>query len=157
MRPFLIAFAAVCVVSAPALATGQRVGRLEIEHPWSRPAPAGGNGAGYLTIRNHGPAADALVGVQTPVAARAEMHQMSMAASVMSMRRLARTPLPATRTTAFAPGGLHLMLIGLKRPLKAGDSFPATLAFASGGRITVNFTVADRPPATGAMHGHMGH
>ena len=76
-----------------------------------------------------------------------------MAGAVMSMRKEDRVPVPAGGQAAFAPGGYHLMLIGLTRTLKAGDKVPATLTFASGAKVQTAFAVGmgAGPPAMGQM------
>ena len=119
---------------------------IEAVRPWSRPAASGGNGAGYVTLINHGKA-DALVGVDMPDAQKVEMHASSMAGGIMKMTPEARTPIPAKGQVSFAPGGRHLMLIGLKRPLRVGDKLPATLKFASGAALKVEFVVQTTAPA----------
>jgi copper(I)-binding protein len=126
---------------------------LAVSGAWSRPAVAGTNGVGYLTVTNGGKA-DVLVKVESPVAARVEMHSSSMAGGVMSMQREDRVPVPAGGKAAFAPGGYHLMLIGLTKTLKAGDKVPATLTFASGAKLQTAFAVGTGagPPAMGPMH-----
>jgi len=154
MRRLLTALA--ILAAAPAAAATYRLGGLEAAQPWSRPAAAGMNGAGYLTLSNRGKAAETLTAVETPAAARVEVHRSSMAGGVMSMRPQPATPIPPGQTVTFAPGGLHLMLLGLKQPLKAGDSFPATLVFASGARMKVTFKVAVAAPAADPMHDHAG-
>jgi len=158
MRLLMIA-AAFLVVATPAAAATARLGGLEVGQPWSRPAAAGMNGAGYLTLTNRGKAPETLTGVETPAATRVEVHSSSMSGGVMSMRPQPATPIPPGQTVTFAPGGLHLMLIGLKEPLKAGGAFPATLVFASGARVKVTFKVAVAAPAGGPAHDHagMGH
>ena len=70
----------------------------------------------------------------------------------MRMAPEARVPVPAGGQVSFAPGGRHLMLIGLKRPLKLGDKVPATLKFASGANLRVEFVVQAQAPAGGMGH-----
>jgi len=143
---------ALAVIAAPMGAYG--AGRLEAMQPWSRPAVAGTNGVGYLVVANHGPA-DVLEKIETPVAARVEMHSSSMANGVMTMKKVDRIAVPAGGQVAFAPGGFHLMLIGLTRTLKAGDRAPATLTFASGRKIETAFLVSDGmgpPRMSGTTH-----
>ena len=149
MRSTLIAAAAAALFASPAAAASYRLGTLEVGQPWSRPAVAGTNGVGYLTIANHGKAGDALVAVTSPLAAKVEMHSSSMAGGVMSMARLDRVAVPAGGQVAFAPGGDHLMLIGLKKTLVPGEAIPATLSFLSGARVKVSFAVGtgSGPPA----------
>jgi copper(I)-binding protein len=153
MRHLSVALAAALLTAGAAHAASYRLGGLEVGQPWSRPAGAGTTGAGYMTLANHGKAAATLTGVESPVAARVEMHRSSMDGGVMRMARQAQVVVPAGAQVSFAPGGYHLMLIGLKAPLKAGDSVPATLTFAGGGRLKVAFTVGSGlgPPAMDQM------
>lgn len=69
----------------------------------------------------------ALLGVSSPVAGSAEVHEMSMDNGVMKMRALPKLDLPAGKTVALKPGSYHIMLMDLKQPLKKGDSVPLTL------------------------------
>jgi copper(I)-binding protein len=121
---------------------------LEASHGWSRPAVAGTNGVGYLTIANHGARPDALVRVETPAAAEVDMHSMSMSGGMMAMASLARVAIPPGGQAAFAPGGSHLMLMGLTRTLRPGDQVPVTLIFASGARLKTALTVSVNPPGS---------
>src|SRR5215469_2340145 len=99
---------------------------------WARPTLKGTNtGVVYLMLDNHGAAGDRLVGVSTPVAARAEVHEDVTANGVMSMKPVPDLALPAGARTAIEPGHYHIMLTGVKVALSAGDSFPITLTFAS--------------------------
>jgi copper(I)-binding protein len=133
--------------------SAQAAAPLSVSGAWSRPAVAGTNGVGYLVIANAGKA-DVLVKVESPAAGRVEMHTSSMAGGVMSMSQEHRVPVPAGGKAAFAPGGRHLMLIGLKKTLKAGDKVPATLTFASGAKVQTAFSVGTGagPPAMSPMH-----
>lgn len=141
MRPYLIAPIVAAAIAAPLLAFAAAAD-LKIDHPWSRPAPAGGNGAGYVAITNTGKAADRLLGATTPIAQRVDMHR-SMEMNGMAMMHPVEggIALAPGATAVFAPGGYHLMLVGLKQPLKAGDSFPVTLKFQKAGAVTTTFKV----------------
>ena len=152
MKALMIAAALAAATAAHAAPT-YRQGTLEIDRPWSRPAAAGMTGAGFMTVTNRGKAADALVAVESPVARKVEMHRSGMTGGVMSMQRLDKTPLPPGATVDFAPGGNHLMLIGLLKPLKTGDRAPATLTFASGTKIKVEFVVGTGAAPAAAGHG----
>lgn len=158
MRHFLIAAAALALAGAADAAT-YRLGGIEVAQPWSRPAAAGTNGAGFFTVTNKGKAADTLKSVETPAAKKVEIHKTSMANGVMSMQRLdAGLPLKPGESVTFAPGGYHLMLIGLSKATKAGDVIPATLVFASGARLKVEFPVGGGPNAMPGMDmDHMKH
>jgi len=153
MRSLLISLTAAVILPAAAHAADYRVGQIEIAAPWSRPALAGMNGAGFMTATNRGAKADALVAVQSPIARKIELHRSDMTGGVMRMQRQERLALPAGGAVKLAPGGHHVMLIGLTRPLKAGDRFPATLVFASGAKLKVEFTVQGAAPAADA-HAH---
>ena len=154
MRNLALAVLAATVLTAPAQAASYRLGSLEVVQAWSRPAAAGTNGAGFMTVANHGKTADTLTRVESPAAEKVEMHKTSMANSIMSMKRLdAGLPLAAGESVTFAPGGYHLMLIRLTKPLKTGDLVPATLVFASGARLKVEFPVR----ATAAEADDMAH
>jgi copper(I)-binding protein len=154
MKPLAL-MAALGLVLTPAVAAA--AASIEAQQPWSRPAAAGGTGAGYVTLVNKGPA-DALVGAESPIAAKVELHDADMSGGVMRMRPQSRVALPAGAQVSFAPGGRHLMFMGLKKALRRGDRVPATLRFASGAQLKVDFLVTPTPPAASApgraAHGH---
>jgi len=113
-----------------------------------RPAPKGGNGAGSAGFTNRGTTADTLIAASSPVAARIEIHEsMVMGGQAMMQPRRGRRPAPAGATGALNPGGWHMMRMGLKQPLKAGDHYPATLTFKKAGKVTVQFSVQPTAPA----------
>lgn len=116
---------------------------IQIANPVLRVAsPVSKTGAGYLVIRNKGPQPDRLLAVKTAAANRSDLHGTVMAGSVMQMRAQADgVPLPAGSTVRFAPGGLHIMFIGLKGPVPAGRRIPATLQFQRAGAVEVMFVV----------------
>ena len=141
------------LLSAAALATMAATAPLEAVQPWSRPAVAGSTAVGYVTLVNRGSSPQTLTGVASPLAASVEIHSSSMAGGVMRMAREDRAVIPPGGKLAFAPGGWHLMLLGMKRPVKAGDSIPATLRFADGKTLKVAFAVGTGlgPPAAKSM------
>lgn len=144
MKPLAFA-AALTLIAAPVLAASSTV---QVSQAWSRPAPQGGNGAGFAVISNSGPAADTLISVVSPVAARIEIHEsMVMGGQAMMHPRPGGLPVPAGATVALKPGGWHMMLMGLKQPLRAGDHYPATLTFKKAGKVTVQFSVQTTAPA----------
>jgi copper(I)-binding protein len=115
---------------------------LRIVHPWSRPAAAGGVGAGYFTILNPGRTQDRLLRVETAGADLAGMHVSTMAGGMMSMTEVnGGVRIDAGGRVDFQPGGLHVMFVGLRRSQKLGDQLPATLVFERAGRIKVMFKV----------------
>ncbi len=122
-----------------------------IVHPYSR-VSAGKTGAAYLSIENQGREADRLTGVASPAAEAAEIHEMKMDGAIMRMRQLPGIDLPAGGKTALEPGGNHIMLIGLKAPLKEGDKFPLTLTFAKAGKVEVEVIVQKLGAPAGHPH-----
>ena len=121
-------------------AVSAQTGRLEVDNAWARATPGkSAIGAAYVTIRS--PTADKLVAASSPIAKKAEMHTMSMEGMVMKMRPVAGIDLPAGQAVTLQPGGLHIMLVDLAKPLKAGQTFPLTLTFEKAGSKTVNVAV----------------
>jgi copper(I)-binding protein len=148
--------AAAAIATAFVPIAAQAAPALHVRDGWSRPAAAGGTAVGYLTLVNKGPA-DALVAAESPVAQKVEMHASSMAGGVMRMSRELRVDIPAGGQVSFAPGGRHLMLIGLKKAFRQGDRAPLTLRFASGARLTTELAVSPTAPTGGAATTHMDH
>ena len=138
-RTLAVAALAWLAVAACAHAEG---GAVELREAWTRPTPGGARTAAiYLTAVNHGAATDRIVAAQTPAAERAEIHVDIMDGNVMRMRHVMSVDVPAGGETAFKPGSFHVMLTGLKAPLKAGDSVPLTLTFEGAGAVTATVTV----------------
>jgi copper(I)-binding protein len=128
-------------LALPAAAHDYRIGNLVIAHPVLRVAsPVSKTGAGYLVISNRGKAADRLVSVTTTAATRADLHGTVQSGGVMQMRAQAGgVPVPAGATVHFAPGGLHVMFIGLKAAMPVGTPLKARLLFEKAGAIDVEF------------------
>jgi copper(I)-binding protein len=152
MKAFTIALA---LLAAPLAHAGEKPGALTVSQPWSRPAQAGMNGVGFFTVANAGKTPVILKRVESAAAAKVEMHQSSMAGGVMSMRRRDDgIVVPAGGQVAFAPGGYHLMLLGLKRTQGPGQKLSVTLVFDNGRKIPVDLPVQLVPPkAHGALEG----
>ena len=119
---------------------------------WSRPAAQGTTGAGFMSLSNPGAKADALVSVSSPWTREAQIHQTSISGGMASMKRLDRVALAPGAKVTFAPGGYHLMFMGLNRPLKPGDALPVTLTFASGAKVNATFVVGMGPPVEADHH-----
>ena len=117
-------------------------GNLKIIHPWARETPAGAvTAAAYLKIVNTGAAAVRFTGAETPAAQRVEIHVMTMDGGVMRMRPTAHLDIAPGATVDLNPGGIHLMLIGLKRRFAREATIPMTLNFAGGKTIPVELHV----------------
>jgi len=99
-------------------------------------------GGGYMTITNRGSAPDRLVSLSTPAAERVEVHRTTIEDGTARMRQLTEgLVIPAGGTVELAPGGLHLMLVGLKQPLQPGQSIPLTLTFERAGTVATTLNV----------------
>ena len=150
---------ALSLAAGLALAHGVKVGDIAIEHPFATPSlPGTSNGAAYfVALENTGTAADRLVSATTPVAARVELHTMNVdAKGVMRMREVDGIALAPGAKVLMKPGsGMHLMLIGVKAPLKAGTSFPMTLRFERAGSVDVSVVVQESKPSAASAPTHM--
>lgn len=139
---------AILGLSAPALAGDATVGPIEVKAAWARATPPkAAAGGAFLTLTNTGATTDNLLSAASDVAKTVELHTHMQQGDVMRMVALSNIELQPGKTVALAPGGLHIMLIGLKQPLVDGASFPLVLDFARAGKVTVNVDVK----AVGAM------
>ncbi len=140
-----IVFATLVFLGSLAGARDSSVGDIRIGHPYAVPSvPGSTTGAAYFAdLENSGKAADTLLRISTPMAGRVELHTMSVdAQGVMRMREIDGIALAPGAAVKMRPGmGTHLMLIGLKQPLKEGTAFPMTLEFAKAGKIEVKVIV----------------
>lgn len=153
MKAFSTSTLWLCAWLLAGTAFAQGSTTVRIEQAWARPTVAGqSTGGGYAAITNSGSVADRLVGGSTPAAERVELHSMTMQGDVMRMRQLDAIDVPAGQQVKLEPGGLHLMLVGLKAPLKNGSSVPLTLRFEKAGDVPVQLSV--RPAHAGTGHGH---
>jgi periplasmic copper chaperone A len=126
---------------------------ISVPEAWAR-ASAGpaSTGAAYITLKG-GSRPDQLVAASTPVAASAEVHETTGDNGVMKMRPVPAVPIPPGQTVTFTPGGTHIMLMGLKKPLTAGQSFPLTLTFTHAAPVTVEVKVRPLGGGSSGMKG----
>lgn len=119
---------------------------VEISDPWCRPTPNGAEtGACYLTVKSN--VANTVTGVATPLAAGSMIHDMSMEGGVMKMAEITGgLPLVANEEIKLAPGGKHIMLMGLTAPLVEGVTVPLTLTFEATPAMTVQAAVRQPKP-----------
>jgi copper(I)-binding protein len=149
----------LALLATPTLAFAQDPGP-RVEQAWARATPGGSasTGAAYATIETASP--DKLVGASTPIAGRAELHEHVDQGGVMRMRSVDAVPVRPGTPTVLKPGGLHVMLMELKRPLKEGDSFPMSFVFEKAGvrEVTVRVERAGAmgPPSGEHRHGPHG-
>ena len=126
--------AASLVISSAAFA------QVTVADPWIRATvPAQKTAGAFMQLRS--PKATRLVDVQSPVAGRAEVHQMGMEGQTMRMQKVDGIDLPAGQTVNLSSGGYHVMLFDLKQQLKEGEQVPLTLSFVGADKKRENVTV----------------
>jgi len=140
-------------IAASAIADHKfKLGQLIIDHPYTRSTVPGQKVAGgFMKIENKG-AADQLVSASSPVAGEMQLHTMTMDGNVMKMREVKMIEVPANGSVELKPGGLHLMFMDIKAPLKAGESVAVKLKFQKAGEVEIKVPVRD---ISGG--GHMKH
>ena len=146
--PVLLLGCALALVCGLSVAQGADP-TIQVEDAWARQAPMmppaghlhGGTGAVYVTLRNTGAAPDALVGASSQAAEVVELHETIRDGEVMRMRPVGSLALPAGATLEMKPGGLHIMLINLKRALRPGERVPVVLTFEHGASLTLEVPV----------------
>ncbi len=150
----------ICLIAlALSACSGSTTDSIQVEDAWVRAAampemdvnsnssmPAsghmgGGNSAAYMLLRNSGDETDRLVSATSDVAESVEMHISQTENDVTSMRPVEYIEVPAEGETELKPGGLHIMLIGLKHELKEGDKVRLTLEFEKAGTVSVEAEV----------------
>jgi len=150
--------AMLLLVSIGASPHGGQAGDVVVTHPFATPTvPGARTGAAYLVrLENKGDVADRLLRASTPAAASVELHSMKIdAQGIMRMREVDAIPLGPGSTVTMRPGqGVHLMLVGLRAPLREGATFPMTLTFERGGSIEVEVVVQSPRGRDGAASPH---
>lgn len=142
-----------CLLATPVFAS-PAADDVHVADPYARAVPdVVKNSAVFLTLHNAGSADRALVSASSGIADVVELHTHIKDGDVMRMRRVERIPLPAGDTTVLEPGGLHIMLLGLKGPLNTGAEVQVDLTFADGSAKTIVAPVK----AVSAMQQGGGH
>ena len=133
------------IAQAPALPADDRVGDLLVTQAWSPPtAPAVTVGAVYFSMTNAGRKADRLIALSSPIARQVQMHESRTVQGVVQMRPVTSVECLPGVTVKSEPGGLHVMLLDLNRPLAAGMKFPLVLRFRDAGPVTIQVPVGAR-------------
>lgn len=148
MKRYLAAVLAA-LISLPTWAAN-----ISVTDAWARTTVPGQKiSGGYFQVTSD---ADArLIGVSSAAVPRVEMHEMKMDGDVMRMREVKAIELPKGKTVSLEPGGFHLMLMNLKKPIAAGDLIPVTLVVESGGKKqTVDIKLEARAAGSSGMHHH---
>ena len=130
---FLAAGLLLSLILAASLA---RADEITVTGAFAQLTPSGSGGA-FMMIHNHSTVPDRLVAVSTDLARKAELHVTKMDDGVMRMRPVEAIEVPAKGMTALQSGGPHVMLFGVQKGLKAGDSLDLTLRFERAGDMTV--------------------
>lgn len=150
MRSVSLWLAPLLLAASPAFA------QVQVENPWARATPPGAKiGAAYMTLRNTTSAGDKLVGASSPAAAKVEPHITVREGDITRMRPVPGYDLPPNGRFELKPAGAHLMLFGLKAPLKEGERVPLVLEFQHAGKVEVELEVRALG-ASGAMPGMHG-
>lgn len=142
----------VCAASLPVSAAN-----ISVTDAWARATMPGQKVSGaYMQILSD---ADArLISASSPAVPRVEVHEMKMDGDVMRMREVKAIELPKGKTVSLEPGGFHIMLMNLAKPIAAGDVIPLVLTVESGGKLqTVEVKAEARAPMGGGMpmqHNH---
>lgn len=144
--------AAVIRIADTRNASALKVGDIQIQQPYARATPAKIGGV-FMILQNAGKTTDRLVKAASSVAENVELHTNVKDGDTMRMRPVDAIDVPAQGKTELAPGGYHVMLIGLKQPLKDGERFALTLTFEKAGMVTIDVPVTK----AGAAGGHHHH
>lgn len=154
----MLAATLIIAIAPPVEAAEVKAGTLVIDSPWTRATPGGAKVAGgYMTISNTGATPDRLIGGSFPRAARFEVHEMQMEGSVMRMRPLPNgLEIKPHQAVKLAPGGYHLMFMGLKQPLKQGEKIKGQLVFEKAGTVDVEYVVEAIGAQSGGQQGGHG-
>ena len=142
----LAIFSILTIWSSTVPAQEIKVGDMTISGVWARAtARTAKTGAAYMMLANAGKTDDKLVAAKSDVAMKTQIHQSLMDNGIMKMRHAGEATIPAGGKMVFRPGGYHVMFMGLKAPLKSGDTFPMTLVFEKSGKAHVQVMVQKGP------------
>ena len=150
MKRIAIATALVVLVVGAASAQTDKVGDIVVAHPWAPPmtGPKLTNSAAYMRLTDQGTKPDELISASTPVAQKVELHVFEVENGVYAMHKVDAIAIaPGAASTVLRPGGAHVMLESLKRPLRTGTTIPLTLTFQNAGMLTIEVPVESPQPA----------
>ena len=147
LHRFAIAIVVFCT-AATVYAADAKVGNIKIDDPWTRSGQPGQMTGAFMEIKNKG-TADKLVSASCDAAKVTELHASDTSGGVMTMRKVDAMDIPADGELKLKPGGYHVMLIDLKRPLAPGEKLPIKLTFEKAGELTVEAKIKGQ--------GGMGH
>jgi hypothetical protein len=144
--PQIIAASALTLAAIIAFSTTARAGDIEVIGAFARASasPAARSGAAYVSFRNNGAAADRLVAVATTAARSTELHRSFMEGDVMRMEPVPGIDIAPGATLEMAPGGIHIMFMGLAAPLREGTTVDLVVTFSHAGTMAVTVPVAGK-------------
>ncbi|MGB9153466.1 MAG: copper chaperone PCu(A)C [Alphaproteobacteria bacterium] len=146
----LVMCAAVMLIGGSAWAHSYQQGDIRIGHIWTRATPLGATTAAiYVPFLNTGKERDRLISASTSLADKVEIHEEVKDGGMMKMQKLDAITLEPNVPVSLRPGGIHLMVFGLKQPLKEGEMLPLTLQFEKAGIAKVDVMIE----SVGAMSG----
>jgi len=142
MTRFMLAMLVTAFASGAVFAHDYQLQRMHVSNPFARATPPGASVAGaFMSIENQGTESDRLLAVTSPVATVAALHEMAMEGGLMKMHAVNGIELKPGGKVELRPGGYHIMLEGLKQPLKQGDEIPLTLTFEKAGAMQIKVSV----------------
>ena len=153
-------FYMLLIMIAPPVVTAHEFAQknITVDHPWSKPTPPLSEyGVAYFNVSNSGQKDDTLLEIKIPgeIAKSASIHDVIHDGEMMRMREVTNgKKIPAGSTIKFQPGGSHIMLEGLPKPLKLDDKFTIELVFANAGNVPVEIWVEDAPQQSDKHHNH---
>ena len=155
----MCATAAAIICLSPASADENMAGPIKIDHPWARPTIGSSkNSAAYMTLSNSGDSADKLLAVKSDAAEHVALHESRMDGEIMRMVPVKDgIEVPPHGAVELKPLGLHVMLMGLRKPLKEGETFPMTLVFAKQGDVQFEVKIEKNPGAKKSDQGMHQH
>jgi periplasmic copper chaperone A len=125
-----------------AWAQNTKVGDIEIDHAWAPAATEASNSAAYMRLTDAGAKPDELVSASSPVAQQVQLHVFNVENGIYGMHPVnAIEVMPGAAATILRPGSAHVMLEGLKQPLKSGESFRLSLIFKNAGKVQIEVPV----------------
>jgi len=153
LKSITVAVSLLCASPFPAFAADSDA--LKVENPYARAVPPTAQNSGaFMVLRNESDRPIKVVDAESDVSKVTELHTHIHDKGVMRMRRVESIEVPAKGTVVLQPGGYHVMLIGLKHPLKPGDPVHIELRLGDGSKASVDLKARH----TGMMHmQHMQH
>ena len=155
MRRMVIAASVLLGLTGGALAADTQVGQIVIHDPWARASlGASGTSAAYMIIEVTGDQPDQLIGAASPIAKHAQLHAEVMDNGIAKMRPVDAVEVAPGTPTVLAPGGLHIMLMGVQGKLVEGQTMPLELTFETAGKVELEVPIRGM---TGGMSPGMDH